>query len=157
MPLTTLFWLIQVYILLGTLLFWQLKIAILADLWLIGIMFTVSTPGFLGFWDFWTLFCLLEKAWFWMVRVGFGGREGALASALIILLSAYQNINRSVIYIALVLLWMVCITTQCTRQQAKCEKLVKKCDRRINKNSCQIPGTYRNLHFWSILNKNLYF
>ena len=25
----------------------------------------------------------VEEAWFWMVRVGFGGREGALASALI--------------------------------------------------------------------------
>ena len=25
-----------------------------------------------------------EEAWFWGVRVGFGGREGALASALII-------------------------------------------------------------------------
>ena len=25
----------------------------------------------------------LEEAWFWGVRVGFGGREGALASALI--------------------------------------------------------------------------
>ena len=27
----------------------------------------------------------LEEAWFWGVRVGFGGREGALASALILL------------------------------------------------------------------------
>ena len=26
---------------------------------------------------------VLEEAWFWGVRVGFGGREGALASALI--------------------------------------------------------------------------
>ena len=26
----------------------------------------------------------LEEVWFWVVRVGFGGREGALASALII-------------------------------------------------------------------------
>ena len=25
----------------------------------------------------------IEEAWFWGVRVGFGGREGALASALI--------------------------------------------------------------------------
>ena len=32
MPVTTLFWLIQVSIVLGTLLFWQLKIVILADL-----------------------------------------------------------------------------------------------------------------------------
>ena len=44
-------------------------------------MFTVSTPCFLSFWDFWTIF--LEDAWIWGVRVGFGGREGALASALI--------------------------------------------------------------------------
>ena len=42
-------------------------------------MFTVSTPSFLSFWDFWTF--LLEEAWFW--GVGFGGRKGALASALI--------------------------------------------------------------------------
>ena len=52
MPVTTLFRLIEVSILLGTLLFWQLKIAILADLGLLGIMFTVSTPCFLSFWDF---------------------------------------------------------------------------------------------------------
>ena len=52
MPVTTLFLLIQVFILLGTLFFWQLKIAILADLRLLGIMFTVSTPGFLSFLDF---------------------------------------------------------------------------------------------------------
>ena len=44
-------------------------------------MFTVSTPGFLSFWTFERGF--LEEAWFWGVRVGFGGREGALASALI--------------------------------------------------------------------------
>ena len=66
----TLFRLIQVFILLGTLLFWQLKIAILADLLLIGIMFTVSTPCFLGL-----LNEFFFKAWFWGVRVGFGGRE----------------------------------------------------------------------------------
>ena len=45
-------------------------------------MFTVSTPCFLSFWDFRTSF-FIEEAWFWGVRVGFGGREGALASALI--------------------------------------------------------------------------
>ena len=28
-------------------------------------------------------FFFIEEAWFWGVRVGFGGREGALASALI--------------------------------------------------------------------------
>ena len=28
-------------------------------------------------------FFFVEEAWFWGVRVGFGGREGALASALI--------------------------------------------------------------------------
>ena len=78
MPVTTLFRLIQVFILLGTLLFCQLKIAILADLRLIGIMFTVSTPYFFG-----TFERVFLKAWFWGVRVGFGGREGALASALI--------------------------------------------------------------------------
>ena len=46
-------------------------------------MFTVSTPGFLSFGTFERGF--FEEAWFWGVRVGFGGREGALASALIIL------------------------------------------------------------------------
>ena len=46
-------------------------------------MFTVSTPCFLSFWDFRTSF-FIEEAWFWGVRVGFGGREGALASALIV-------------------------------------------------------------------------
>ena len=46
-------------------------------------MFTVSTPCFLSFWDFRTSF-FIEEAWFWGVRVGFGGREGALASALIL-------------------------------------------------------------------------
>ena len=42
-------------------------------------MFTVSTPGVLGLLNegFW------KDAWFWGVRVGFEGREGALASALI--------------------------------------------------------------------------
>ena len=45
-------------------------------------MFTVSTPCFLSFWDFRTSF-FIGEAWFWGVRVGFGGREGALASALI--------------------------------------------------------------------------
>ena len=45
-------------------------------------MFTVSTPCFLSFWDFRTSF-FIEEAWVWGVRVGFGGREGALASALI--------------------------------------------------------------------------
>ena len=44
-------------------------------------MFTVSTPGFLSFGTFERGF--FEEAWFWGVRVGFGGREGALASALI--------------------------------------------------------------------------
>ena len=34
------------------------------------------------FWTFERVF--LEEAWFWGVRVGFGGREGELASALII-------------------------------------------------------------------------
>ena len=35
----------------------------------------------------------LEEAWFWMVRVGFGGREGALTSALIsALLSIYLTL-----------------------------------------------------------------
>ena len=45
-------------------------------------MFTVSTPCFFEFLGLLNAF-FLEKAWFWMVRVGFGGREGALASALI--------------------------------------------------------------------------
>ena len=51
--------------LLGILLFWQLKISILVDLWLLGIMFTVSTPGFLSFGDFWT-----RVVW---KKLGFGG------------------------------------------------------------------------------------
>ena len=56
-------------------------------------MFTVSTPGFLSFGTFERGF--FEEAWFWGVRVGFGGREGALASALI-----YRYIGMSIsIYI----------------------------------------------------------
>ena len=51
-------------------------------------MFTVSTPCFLSFWDFRTSF-FIEEAWFWGVRVGFGGREGALASALIYITAIY--------------------------------------------------------------------
>ena len=51
-------------------------------------MFTVSTPCFLSFWDFRTSF-FIEEAWFWGVRVGFGGREGALASALITIKTYY--------------------------------------------------------------------
>ena len=31
----------------------------------------------------------MEEAWFWGVRVGFGGREGALTSALIIVKNIY--------------------------------------------------------------------
>ena len=45
-------------------------------------MFTVSTPCFFGFLGLLNEF-FFEEAWFWMVRVGFGGREGALASAMI--------------------------------------------------------------------------
>ena len=45
-------------------------------------MFTVSTPCFFEFLGLLNDF-FLEEAWFWGVRVGFGGREGALASALI--------------------------------------------------------------------------
>ena len=59
-------------------------------------MFTVSTPCFLSFWDFRTSF-FFEEAWFWGVRVGFGGREGALASALIRL---FKIVLYTVIYIS---------------------------------------------------------
>ena len=45
-------------------------------------MFTVSTPGFFEFLGLLNVF-FIKEAWFWGVRVGFGGREGALASALI--------------------------------------------------------------------------
>ena len=38
-----------------------------------------------------------EEAWFWGVRVGFGGREGALASALISVVCL--NINDNNIYL----------------------------------------------------------
>ena len=54
-------------------------------------MFTVSTPCFLSFWDFRTSF-FIEEAWFWGVRVGFGGREGALASALICMVALHQTL-----------------------------------------------------------------
>ena len=57
-------------------------------------MFTVSTPCFLSFWDFRTSF-FIEEAWFWGVRVGFGGREGALASALMYIM--YYVMHRPVI------------------------------------------------------------
>ena len=50
-------------------------------------MFSVSTPGFLSFRTFERF--SLEEAWFWGVRVGFGGREGALASALIYITAIY--------------------------------------------------------------------
>ena len=43
-------------------------------------MFTLSTPGFLSFGTFERGF--LERSLVLGVRVGFGGREGALASAL---------------------------------------------------------------------------
>ena len=44
-------------------------------------MFTVSTPCFFEFLGLLNEFFF--KSWFWGARVGFGGREGALASALI--------------------------------------------------------------------------
>ena len=44
-----------------------------------GIMFTVSTPCFLSFLGLLNKF-FLDEVWFWGVRVGFGGREGALAT-----------------------------------------------------------------------------
>ena len=50
-------------------------------------MFTVSTPGFLSFGTFERGF--FEEALFCGVRVGFGGREGALASALIYITAIY--------------------------------------------------------------------
>ena len=59
--------------------------------------------------------------------------------------------NRRFISIALVLLWMGCITTQTTEQHGTCDELVKE----LKKKSCQIPGTFRNLYFWSINNKTL--
>ena len=56
-------------------------------------MFTVSvsTPCFLIFGTFERVF--LEEAWVWGVRVGFGGREGALASALIYIY-VYMSIQK---------------------------------------------------------------
>ena len=54
-------------------------------------MFTVSTPGFLSFWDFLTFFfgrSLVLGGW-----VGFGGREGALASALIYIVVVYKVLS----------------------------------------------------------------
>ena len=44
----------------------------------------------------------IEEAWFWGVRVGFGGREGALASALIYIYKikiAHHSIITTKIYI----------------------------------------------------------
>ena len=59
-------------------------------------MFTVSTPGFLSFGTFERGF--LERSLVLGVRVGFGGRKGALASALIytsrfVLLNCFVLIN----------------------------------------------------------------
>ena len=48
-------------------------------------MFTVSTPGFLSFGTFERGFLERSLVLGVRVRVGFGGREGALASALITL------------------------------------------------------------------------
>ena len=61
--------------------------------------------------------------------------------------------NISVLSIAFVLLWMVCITTQESQQQARCDRLVKKLKRGSceyeSSSSSQIPGTFRNIYFWS--------
>ena len=53
----------------------------------------------------------------------------------------------NVIFFAFVLLGMVCITTQKTWRQARCDKVVK----RMNKRSCEyeclstkIPGTFKS-------------
>ena len=43
----------------------------------------------------------LEEAWFWGVRVGFGGREGALANALI---RMYSGIDASAVNCVLYLI-----------------------------------------------------
>ena len=53
---------------------------------LLGIMFTVSTPGFLSFWYVRTSFCCCKKLGFGGLGLGLGvwGGEGALASALIL-------------------------------------------------------------------------
>ena len=53
----------------------------------------------------------------------------------------------SVTSIALILLWMVCITTQ--KKTVKCKSLVKKYDKivkKLKKASCE--GTFRNVYFW---------
>ena len=52
-------------------------------------MFTVSTPCFLSFGTFERVF--LEEALFLGVMVRFGGREGALASALISIINYNNN------------------------------------------------------------------
>ena len=54
----------------------------------------------------------------------------------------------NVIFIAFVLLGMVCITTQKkNRKQAKCNRLAKN----FKKLSCEpeIPGTFKNVYYWS--------
>ena len=73
-------------------------------------MFTVSTPCFLSFWDFFLSFWdFFLRSLVLGVRIGFGGREGALASALIYLLFLYQSCIKC-IWIFSVILYVIILS-----------------------------------------------
>ena len=57
----------------------------------------------------------------------------------------------SVSSIALVLVWMVCIATQDTQQQAEFERRVESLEKQLIElaSFSKIPGTFVNLYFWS--------
>ena len=82
MPVTTLFLLIQVSILLGTLFFSAAENRDFGRFVTTWYSVHCKHTRFIEFLGLLNEF-FLEEAWVWGVRVGFGGREGALASALI--------------------------------------------------------------------------
>ena len=63
----------------------------------------------------------------------------------------------SVISIAFVLLWMVCITTQANWKNKRCDKAVKRLEKKCKSAGLfKIPGTFRILYIWAdMIKKNL--